>query len=426
MARDSEQHVKSCSVCNKNKKTSRPARSALGSYHAGFPMERVHLDIVGPFHISKSGNRYILVMVDQFTKWVELAALPEQNAQLTAKRFFDQFICRFGCPLEVHTDQGRNFESNLFQAFCKVFEISKTRTTPYRPCSNGQCERFNRTILQMVRSYISRDLKDWDEHLPFIAMALHSMQNESTGFSANRLMLGRETIQPIDLIIGQFDSTPYSPNEWVQDLSNNLSQAHKIARERVGQTQLRQKRDYDLKLRTNYYHIGDVVFLRDSSTKIGVSKKLRPPWSGPYIIARARSPLYEILGMRKSQYVHHDRLKPCNDSDFPMWLQRKRHALLTNSLSTRGECDDEPLLPDEPLGLNHLFGYEDRDIDLDSTLPYMLGDDMQGRADSSSDSSVDSGGDSDIHLPMASLPIHDQIVETRTGRKIKLPARYMN
>ena len=191
----------------------------------------------------------------------------------------------------------------------------------------------------MVRSYISRDLKDWDEHLPFIAMALHFMQNESTGFSANRLMLGRETIQPIDLIIGQFDSTPYSPNEWVQDLSNNLSQAHKIARERVGQTQLRQKRDYDLKLRTNFYNVGDVVFLRDSSTKIGVSKNLRPPWTGPYVIARARSPLYEIVGMKKSQYVHHDRLKPCNDSDFPMWLQRKRHALLTNSKTmTMSHC----------------------------------------------------------------------------------------
>ena len=123
---------------------------------------------------------------------------------------------------------------------------------------------------------------------------------------------------------------------------------------------------------------------------------------------------------KKSQYVHHDRLKPCNDSDFPMWLQRKRHALLTDSLPTDGEHDDEPLLPDEPLGLDDLFGYEDNDIDLDSTLPYMLGDDMQGRTDSSSDSSVDSGGDSDIDLPEAPVPIHDQRVKTRTGRKYQV------
>ena len=123
--------------------------------------ERVHLDILGPINPrSKSGATYILVMVDQFTKWVELAALPAQNAELTAKAFLKHFIKNFGCPLEVHTDQGKNFQSDLFTAFCKLLEISKTRTTPYHPSSNGQCEVFNRTILQMVRAYVSRGFKD--------------------------------------------------------------------------------------------------------------------------------------------------------------------------------------------------------------------------------------------------------------------------
>ena len=191
MSKDSDLYVKQCSVCNRNKKGNRTTRSALGSYHAGYPMERVHLDILGPINQkSRSGSSYILVMVDQFTKWVVLAALPAQIAELTAKAFRKHFIVTLGCALEVHTDQGKKFTSDLFLAFCKLFEMTKTRITPYRPARNGQCEVFNRTIMQMVRSYVSGGMKDWDEHLPLISMALHSMKNDSTGFSANQLMLG--------------------------------------------------------------------------------------------------------------------------------------------------------------------------------------------------------------------------------------------
>ena len=216
-------------------------------------------------------------MVDQFTKWVELAALPAQNAELTAKAFLKHFIVTFGCPLEVHSDQGRNFQSDLFTAFCKLLEISKNRTTPYHPSSNGQCEDFNRTILQMVHSYVSRGLKDWDEHLPLISMALHSMKNNFTGFSANQLMLGREVIQPIDLILGIPKPTPQDLSDWVKQITYNLSEIHNLAREKIGKTQLRQKRDYDLRVFERSYKIGDVVCLRDSSTQIGISSKLRPP-----------------------------------------------------------------------------------------------------------------------------------------------------
>ena len=249
MSRDSDIYVKQCPTCNKNKKGNRKPRGALGLYHSGCPMERVHLDIVGPINPrSKSGSAYILVMVDQFTKWVELAALPAQNAELTARAFLRHFIVTFGCPFEVHTDQGRNFESDLFQAFCKVLEITKTRTTPYHASGNGQVEVFNRVILQMIRSYVSRGKKDWDEHLPLISMALHSMKNKSTGFSANMMMLGREVCQPIDLILGLTRSTPRDPPTWVANLLSNLSDIHKLARERIGEAQLRQKRDYDLRL----------------------------------------------------------------------------------------------------------------------------------------------------------------------------------
>ena len=110
MSRDSDVYVKRCKTCKVNKKGNRTPRSALGTYQAGYPMERVHLDILGPINPrSKSGSAYILVMVDQFTKWVELAALPAQNAEITADAFLKHFIVTFGCPQEVHTKYGEKF-----------------------------------------------------------------------------------------------------------------------------------------------------------------------------------------------------------------------------------------------------------------------------------------------------------------------------
>ena len=328
MTGDSDIYVKQCSVCNQNKKRNRTPRSPLGTYHAGYLMERVHIDILGPFTPSRSGNIYVLVMVDQFTKWEELAALPAHNAELTAEAFLDHFIVKFGCPLEVPSDQGRNFESNLFQAFCQLLDITKTRTTPYHPSGNGQVEVFNRVILQMIRSYPSRGVRRWDENLPLISMALHSMRNKSNGFSANMMMLGRETTQPIDLILGLQRHTPQDPPNWVAKLNRNLSRVHSLARETIGKTQMRQRKDYDLRVLIHPYQVGDVVYLLDSSTKIGFNKKLKPPYVGFFIITFARPPLFVLEDRKRRPLIHHDRLMPCRDSSFPIWLQKKRHELV--------------------------------------------------------------------------------------------------
>lgn len=120
MQQDCINYVKGCSVCNQNKKPHVRPRASLSLFHAGFPMERVHLDILGPFNPSESGNRYVLMMIDQFSMWVEMCALPEQSAISIATKFVERFIVTFGCPLEVHTDHGRNLDGHLFKALCDL------------------------------------------------------------------------------------------------------------------------------------------------------------------------------------------------------------------------------------------------------------------------------------------------------------------
>ena len=115
-----ERFVSTCGPCSRNKRPQCHARAEMIKYHAGAPMERVHLDFLGPRPKTPKGNEYVLVMVDQFTKWVDCVPLPSQTAEVTAKAAVDEFFVRFGCPLEIFTDQGRNFESKLFTAVCDL------------------------------------------------------------------------------------------------------------------------------------------------------------------------------------------------------------------------------------------------------------------------------------------------------------------
>ena len=97
-------------------------------------------------------------MVDQFTKWVEIVPLPSQTAEVTAMAVIDSFFSEFGYPFQIHSDQGKNFESKLFRSICDLLQIHKSRTTPYQP----QAERYNRRLMDAVRCYIDKSPNDSD------------------------------------------------------------------------------------------------------------------------------------------------------------------------------------------------------------------------------------------------------------------------
>jgi hypothetical protein len=315
MTVDAEIYVKQCAICSVNKKACRRPMAPMEMHHAGFPMERVHLDVLGPFTTSLSGNKYILVMIDQFSKWIEAVAIPETNAEYIAHQFLLHFVVTFGCPLTIHTDQGSNFDGQLFRAFCKLLQIAKTRSSPYHPSSNGQVERCNRTLLQMIRCYVEGNVRYWDRDLPILVMALHATENQSTGFTPNMIMLGKEVITPAEVIMGIADvnQQQYEAPKWIQHLQEVLRKTHALARNMLQAKQRRQKNLYDLRVAEKHYNVGDVLYMRDDSSKVGESKKLRSPWKGPYLVVKANPLLYTLADRKREKIYHHDRLKLCED-----------------------------------------------------------------------------------------------------------------
>ena len=138
--------VKCCSDCGAKRNPQKRHKAPLQSMSASFPMHRIAIDVCGPFPITESGNKYILVAQDYFTKWVEAYAIADQESQTLARKLVEEFFSCFGVPLVIHSDQGKNFCSTIFQNLCNIIGTCKTRTSAYHPEGDGMVERFNRTL----------------------------------------------------------------------------------------------------------------------------------------------------------------------------------------------------------------------------------------------------------------------------------------
>ena len=332
-------HIAGCATCNQNKKSLR-GRAPLTEFQAGGPMERVHLDFLGPLPKTTRGNNCVLMMVDQFTKWVECIPLPDQTAEVTARAVVDQIFMRLGIPFEIFTDQGRNFESRLFSQMCKALYIHKARTTPYRPSSNGQVERYNRTLMDAVRCFVGKSQTNWDVHLQQIASALRSCVNRQTGQTPNFMMLGRQVITPSYLMFPHARDAYDDPDGYVGELVKAMRLAHTVARDNLRVATKRAKGGHDLRVLKWPYKEGQAVYILDTATVKGKCRKLSPPWKGPAVIVKRISAyLFRVLLRKAFLVVHHDRIKPCTDTTLPAWIRQWQ----LNPTYGAGEEDDDTL-----------------------------------------------------------------------------------
>ena len=143
-------------------------------------MERVAVDVIGPFPETENGNKYILIAIDYFSKWPEAYALPNQEAVTLAKIIVSQFFSRFGVPAELHSDQGRNFEFGVFREVCALLGLHKTCTTPLNPQSDGIVERFNQTIENQLANFVQDHQRDWDQHIPSLLTSYRTAEHDTT------------------------------------------------------------------------------------------------------------------------------------------------------------------------------------------------------------------------------------------------------
>lgn len=299
----------------------------LNSYLAGHFLDRIALDILGPLPKTRQGNRYILVIGDHFTRWMEAYPIGDQTSNTIAEKLVRNFISHFGIPLEIHTDQGRSFYCKLIQDVCKLLHIKKIGSTAYHPESNSMIERFNQTLAQMIRTHALEN-QDWDEDLDFLMAAYRSTKHPATGYSPNFMMLGREVYSPLELQfpLPHIEEQHCDQHENVLALQEKLENSYLGARRKLKETAERRKRDYDARVTENSYPVGSLVYKHNN-----VCHKFESPWSGPYVVLKKFSPaVYKIRGTKKSEVIHHDLLKSYH-SEVPGWAKRILHSLTSDN-----------------------------------------------------------------------------------------------
>ena len=324
MDRDIQQWILACDECASRSQHA-AKKNVMQKFQTGRPMERVAMDIMGPLPRTTSGNKYILVVGDYFTKWIEAYPIPNQEAKTVADVLTFEFVARFGAPMEIHTDQGRNFCSRIMQEVCKLLGVNKTQTTPFRPKSDGFVERFNRTLQQMISLYVNKHQTDWDRIVPLALTAYRATPQDTTGQTPNMLMLGREITLPVDLIAGMLpgETTP-TQTEYATELREHMEEVFREVRQRSGREMSRQKKLYDRGKVNTKYKPGDLVWEAVKARKKGKAPKLQRKWRGPLLIVDRYTDVTYLVatGLTDRRVVHFDMLKPYGGITRPFWLRR--------------------------------------------------------------------------------------------------------
>lgn len=260
-------------------------------------------------------------------------AVPDQTASTCANKLLNEVIARFGCPLTIHSDQGRSYESAIFAKLCKLLEIRKTRSSPRNPRCNGLAERFNRSLLRMIKSYLQGEQENWDLNLGCLAAAYRSTPQESTGLTPNLLMLGREVRLPAELMYGSQCNENWeiqSYGDYVDHLRTKIQHAHEVARKHLASSAKRQAEIYDAKLSVYHYNTGDLVWVTLEACKPGISPKLQASYRGPCLITQKYNDLNFKVQLSKfglEQVLHHNKMKPYEGENIPNWVHKVRASL---------------------------------------------------------------------------------------------------
>lgn len=321
MPRDVEDYCRSCIECQKFNYSCFHNCAPLKPLVVARPFQLIGIDIMGPFHESLQGNKYIILAIDHHTKFSIGAAIHSFTAEITAVFVFNEIICKFGMVEQFLTDQGVNFESNLLKHLCILLGTDKLHTSTYHAAGNGITERLNKSIKPNIAKYVNDSHDDWDLFLPLAISAYNNSHHSSIRMTPFEALFGRKSVLVADVIMNH----QLPPNTRLRDVSDftfalrrSADYISSVINENSRVAQAKQKAQYDKFVKDRAaFKVGDLVKINNCRRRVGSSKAFEPKFIGPYKIAKILGDLNYLLESPclPQEIVHYNRLSRFYDRD---------------------------------------------------------------------------------------------------------------
>jgi RNase H-like domain found in reverse transcriptase/Reverse transcriptase (RNA-dependent DNA polymerase)/Integrase zinc binding domain/Retroviral aspartyl protease/Chromo (CHRromatin Organisation MOdifier) domain len=304
ISQDVANYVQACPTCQQMKPSNqKPAGLLQPIPIPAHRWEVLHMDLIGPLPSTTNGNTAILTVVDRLSKCaVFIPTTMTVDAVGLAKLFFNNVFRHFGMPRAIITDRDPRFTSNFWNALMTHLGTSLRMSTAFHPETDGQAERHNRTLQEMLRAFVNTEHQnDWDEYLVPLEFAYNRSVHRGTGYSPFYLLYGQQPHVPTSLLATQESSAP-AVDEFVGKLVDVLSNA----RRRLSVAQQRMQLDANKSRRHDDFAIGDKVLLSTQNLRqlTGDSRKLWPRFIGPFEITEKIGHLSYRLILPPEYQIH--------------------------------------------------------------------------------------------------------------------------
>ena len=321
MSADLKHYIQKKCRCVANKAPNVQERAPLVPIEATHPFQMVSIDYL---HLDpcKGKYEYVLMVTDHYTRFCQMYATRNKSSKSAAEKIFNEFILQFGFPEKLHHDQGGEFNSKLFAELHRLTGIRPSNTTPYHPAGDGQVERLNRTLVNMLKALPEKAKKDWKSYLPKLAFAYNSTVHKSTGYSPFYLLFGRQSTLPIDLAFQEMELGQgvdrKTHKQFVEEWHGAMEEAKRLAKSKMDKTAEYNKKAYDKKAKAVELVVGDKVLMKNVRER-GGTQKMKSFWEETLfkvIAKRENIPVYRIQSVKNNsdvRLIHRNLLMKCNE-----------------------------------------------------------------------------------------------------------------
>ena len=306
MRRDAIAFVKNCKICKKYKKERMFPVPILRSQQVVRPFQVTHADLVGPLSLSDDGNRYIMTFIDALTRYGIAVAVPNKKAETIARAIFEKVFCVYGLIEQILTDNGGEFSNEVLELALSYMKVKHRKVTPYRPSANGLCERFNKVLLEILRSQVQDNESQWDKNLCLAAFSYNCGYNRTVMDSPFFLLYGRDVNLPYYTIFNT-PSPWYSYDSYKHELAVTMHSIFNKEQRFIEQGQLQQENYRNRRARKRNIQIADRVYI----LKKGGKTKLKNPYSGPWRVEDVQGVILWVKNIANGERlrVHTERVK---------------------------------------------------------------------------------------------------------------------